>query len=91
MREAAGLSIVVAVLAIAPALIFSSMIWWVVAVAFVVLGLLLFYSGHRVNRERDPHATSKDKFDGGPGPLDPGRGRRIDTNSGGADAEFDGD
>ena len=76
MREVAGLLIVVAVLAVAPALYFSSMIWWVIAVTFVVAGLLLVYSARRVRREREMHALAT--FDGyAPGPLSPRRlGRR---------------
>ena len=91
MREVAGLLIVVAVLAVAPAVYFSAMIWWVVAVTFVVAGLLLFYSARRVRRERALHATSDATFDGyAPGPLSP-RTRRVDSDadSGGADSDGD--
>jgi hypothetical protein len=80
------------VLAVAPAVKLSSPIWWVVAVSLIIVGLLLFYSGRRVKRDRESHATSNDTSDGyAPGPLSPGRGRRIDTDSDGADGGSDGD
>ena len=92
MREVAGLLIVFAVLAMAPAVMLSSRIWWVVAVSLVVVALLLFYTSRRVKRDRDAHATSNDTFDGyAPGPLSPSRGRRMDTDSGDADGGSDGD
>jgi hypothetical protein len=75
-----------------PAGHFWSPIWWVVAVALAVAGLLLFYSGRRVRRERDTNSGSNDTFDGyAPGPLNPGRARRMDTDAGGSDADIDGD
>lgn len=88
----AGLLLVVAVLTLAPAVYFSSMIWWVVATTFAVMGLVLFYSARRVRRDLDRRSSSDSHFDGySPGPLSPGRWRRVDSDSDGADGGTDGD
>jgi hypothetical protein len=94
MREVAGLLLVLAVLLLAPAFYFSSMIGWVVAIALAIAGLLLFYSGRRARRDRDGPAPADERFDGfEAAPLNPRRWRRLDSDSDsdGADGAPDGD
>jgi len=91
MREVAGFLLVIAVLLLASAFCFSSMIWWAVAIALALAGLL-FYSGRRVTRDREGTAPADERFDGlGPAPLSPGRWRRIDSDPDDADGASDGD
>jgi hypothetical protein len=92
MREVAGIAFVFVAVVTAPAGHFWSPIWWVVSVALAIAGLLLFYSARRVKRERDAGTGSNGTFESyAPGPLASGRARRIETDSGGADGDVDGD
>jgi len=89
MRQITGLAIVFAALVTAP-VGYVWPAWWVVAVAGVIAGILLFFSGRSARNERGLGEYPDRGFDGyAPGPL--GARNRVDADSGSADGDSGGD